>query len=360
MPVKHNLSVQSTSVNMISVKTEIREHLLAWYDDNQRVLPWRAENGETPNPYYVYLSEVMLQQTTVATGKTYFQKFIKKWPTLKSLAEASLDEILIEWQGLGYYSRARNLHKAVKSLANMETFPKVPKDLNLLPGIGDYTSAAVASIAFDYPIIPVDGNIMRVFARMFTIPFSLPKLKDEVTQMAKFIACKNRSGDFAQALMDLGALICRPKVPQCNVCPLNAICKAYQQQRASEFPISKLKKEKPIRYGIAYILVNDNKILLEKRPEKGLLGGMVGVPTTPWEQVQINKTDSFEPESGIEWQNLPQPVKHTFTHFYLYLSIKIGISKQPPKGLWVAFDKLDAIALPTVMKKIIQKYLILN
>lgn len=355
MTNKLNLGAMYTSVNIISVKTEMRERLLSWYDNHQRVLPWRASKGQTPNPYHVYLSEIMLQQTTVATVKAYFERFINKWPTLEDLRAASLDEILVEWQGLGYYSRARNLHKAVQCLAHMSLFPTTPAELMHLPGVGDYTSAAVTSIAFDHPIIPVDGNIMRVFSRVFTVPIPLPKLKDEITRIAGSIACKNRSGDFAQALMDLGAMVCKPKDPKCTECPLKTICRACQQEKVLEFPKLKLKTEKPIRYGTAFVLLHEGKILFEKRPEKGLLGGMAGFPTTPWEQAPPKEINLFAPESEVEWETLPRAVKHTFTHFHLYLSIKIGISKQPPTGLWVASDALSTIALPTVMKKVIQK-----
>ncbi len=344
-------------------------NVLKWYDTHQRILPWRAEKGQAPNPYYVYLSEIMLQQTTVATVTDYFERFITKWPTLEALAEASLDEVLVQWQGLGYYSRARNLHAAAKILAKLSKIPSDPKILKELPGIGDYTAAAIASIAFDYPIIPIDGNIMRVFARLFAIPYPLPFLKKEVFLYTSHMADGVYPGDFAQALMDLGAMICRPLNPKCAECPLTTKCQAYNEGKVSEFPVLKIKPEKPTRYGIAYILLCEGKILLEKRPLKGLLGGMMGVPTTPWGNEALNPEDFFKFEKNLEWYEVSKQVKHTFTHFHLHLTVKVGAiyntntvifksdgyGQKIFDGHWVTLDNLENVALPTVMKKVIKQ-----
>lgn len=345
------------SVNLFpKASKDIRYNLLSWYDNHQRALPWRAQKGETPNHYYVYLSEIMLQQTTVATVKDYFERFIKKWPTLKALADANLDEILVEWQGLGYYSRARNLHAAVKVLKALPCMPSTPKALKELSGIGDYTAAAIASIAFDYPIVPIDGNIMRVFARLFAISSPMPLLKQEVFVYTSRMAEGMRPGDFAQGLMDLGAMICRPLNPKCTECPLVGMCRAYIEKRVTEFPLLKIKPEKPKRYGIAYVLLHEGKILLEKRPSKGLLGGMMGVPTTPWESQPFDlKDDRFEPEKNLEWHEGSGQVKHTFTHFHLYLTVKVAVSQKFCEGEWVFLDNLKSVALPTVMKKVIRQ-----
>lgn len=344
------------SVNLFSHNLkDIRSNILNWYDSHQRVLPWRAQVGEVPNPYYVYLSEIMLQQTTVATVKDYFLRFIEKWPTLQALAAASLDEILVEWQGLGYYSRARNLHKAVGMLSNFPEIPSTPENLKQFPGIGDYTSASIASIAFNYPIVPIDGNIKRVFARLFAIEVGEPSLKQAVFNYTSKFADEARAGDFAQGLMDLGAMICRPVNPKCETCPLNASCQAYHQKRTEEFPILKMKSEKPSRYGIAYILLHKGKIFLEKRPAKGLLGGMMGVPTTTWEADLLLQKDTFAMERSLKWQEIDKPVKHTFTHFHLYLTVKIGITHKVCEGNWVYLNNLQSVALPTVMKKVIKQ-----
>lgn len=344
------------SVNLFpKALNDIRLNVLKWYDNHQRKLPWRAEKGQVPNPYYVYLSEIMLQQTTVATVKDYFERFITKWPTLEALAEASLDEVLVQWQGLGYYSRARNLYAAVKILAKHSRISPDPKALKELPGIGDYTAAAIASIAFDYPIIPIDGNIMRIFARLFAMPFPLPFLKQEVFAYTSRMADGERPGDFAQGLMDLGAMICRPLNPKCTECPLSNTCTAHIEGKTDKFPFLKIKPEKPTRYGIAYVLLHEGKILLEKRPAKGLLGGMMGIPTTPWESGSFDKQGSFEPEENLEWHQVSKPVKHTFTHFHLYLTIKIGMSQKFYEGDWVCLDNLQSVALPTVMKKVIKQ-----
>jgi len=320
---------------------------LTWYDQHQRTLPWRASPGQLADPYHVFLSEIMLQQTTVATVKDYFEKFLKKWPTVTDLAAASLDDILHLWQGLGYYARARNLHKCANVVANEMNgiFPKDENTLLSLPGIGPYTAAAIAAIAYDQPTIAVDGNVIRVFARLFQIKTPLPKLKDLVTDCSREMIPSKRSGDFTQALMDLGATICRPQKPNCLACPLISICLANKNNLSETLPTKAQKPEKPILYGTVFFTTNSQQqILLRKRPEKGLLGGLWEVPNSHWVKDTPQNTD----HSHL----LPTEVKHTFTHFHLRLSIIKSQSTE--EGTWVHLHDLENYALPTLMKKVIK------
>ena len=312
------------------------EKLLAWYDREQRELPWRKG---TKNPYYTWLSEIMLQQTTVVTVIPYFQAFIEKWPTLQDLAAVSLDEILIQWQGLGYYSRARNLHKCAQTLA--KDFPATEEGLLSLPGIGPYTAAAIASIAFDQKVAAVDGNVVRVISRFFTI--QTPKPVAEVKERLKNLLSPERCGDFTQALMELGALVCRPKKPLCLSCPLQGECQAYVHRKAEEFPVKVPKQKLPTRYATAFIIRRqDGAILLRKRPPHGLLGGMMEVPTTPWEDKKEGQ--------GIK----KSIVRHTFTHFKLEVETCCLSENKEFEGIWVHPQDLKNYALPTVMKKILK------
>jgi A/G-specific adenine glycosylase len=344
----------------INIQT-LEDRLLSWYDSNQRALPWRAVPGYSSNPYHVWLSEIMLQQTTVATVKDYFIRFITRWPVVEDLAKATLDEVFHNWQGLGYYSRARNLHKCAREL--VQDFEGVlPSDdltLQRLPGIGPYTAAAIAAIAYDQPIVPVDGNVVRVFSRLFALQTPLPLLKNEVQDLAKKMIPSHRSGDFAQSLMDLGATVCRPRNPGCKECPLTKICRGHHQKIASHLPRPAVKGIKPRRYGIAFWVEKENgEILLEKRPDKGLLAGLIGLPTTQWQELPwaIESAESLlhAPEGVERWEYLPEIVRHTFTHFHLELRIAKGRCKSPQKGLWSSFDNLNSHAFPTVMKKVIR------
>lgn len=335
--------------------------LLRWYDANQRALPWRAVPGYSPNPYHVWLSEIMLQQTTVATVKDYFTRFVTRWPVIEDLAKATLDDVFYVWQGLGYYSRARNLHNCAQTLVRdfKGILPHEGRILQTLPGIGSYTAAAIAAIAYNQPIVPVDGNVVRVFSRLFALETPLPALKNEVQAIAKTMRPSHRSGDFAQSLMDLGATVCRPRNPACEVCPLQAICKGRHQGMTSQLPRPALKEAKPRRYGIAFWVENDEKkILLEKRLDKGLLAGLIGLPTTFWRDTPW-ELDSDEliisaPEGVKTWEYLPGIVRHTFTHFHLELRIAKGRTNASPKGFWSSVDNLKSHAFPTVMKKVIQ------
>ncbi len=307
--------------------------LLAWYDKNQRHLPWRV----TPsNPYYTWLSEIMLQQTTVATVIPYFHAFIEKWPTVQDLARASLDEVLVEWQGLGYYSRARNLHKSASLLA--DTFPSREEELLKLPGIGPYTAAAIASIAFGQKAAAVDGNVIRVLSRYFAIQEVSP-IKQVTAKLLGHLPEK-RCGDFTQSLMELGALVCQPKNPKCSSCPLQKDCKAYALKQVDQFPLKPLKQKLPTRYATAFILKReDGAILLRKRPPHGLLGGMMEVPTTPWEETKSEQKGRL--------------VRHTFTHFHLEVDVRYHTDLSAFEGTWVPPQELKYYALPTLMKKIL-------
>lgn len=310
--------------------------LLAWYDKSQRKLPWRQE---IKNPYHTWLSEVMLQQTTVATVIPRFLAFIEKWPTLQELAAASLDEVLIEWQGLGYYSRARNLHKCAQALA--QQFPSTEQGLLHLPGIGPYTAAAIASIAFEQKAAAVDGNVIRVLSRYFAI--GIPNPVEAITENLKTLLPPKRCGDFTQALMELGALVCRPKSPSCPSCPLSGSCQAYALGKVINFPVKVSKQKIPTRYATAFILRReDGAILLRKRPLQGLLGGMMEVPTTLWEE----KKTSRKKKGPI--------VRHTFTHFHLEIEVDTAPNNTDFEGIWVHPQDFSNYALPTVMKKILR------
>lgn len=310
------------------------EKLLTWYDTAQRDLPWR---NKIKNPYHTWLSEIMLQQTTVATVIPYFKKFLQKWPTLENLGKASLDEVLVEWQGLGYYSRARNLHKCAQILA--KEFPNTEIDLIKLPGIGPYTAAAIASIAFEQPAAAVDGNVIRVMGRYYALPTIKPM--DEVKEHLRKLLPQKRCGDFTEALMELGALVCTPKTPICTTCPLHADCAAYQLGKVNDFPIKARKQKLPTRYATAFIIRReDGALLLRKRPLYGLLGGMMEVPTTSWEETR---------ELGEG-----PTIRHTFTHFHFEVEVSPLSDTSLFEGIWVHPEELKNYALPTVMKKIIK------
>lgn len=344
----------------------IASKLLSWYDAEQRDLPWRAKPGQMPNPYHVWLSEIMLQQTVVKTVIPYFEKFTKKWKTIDALANAQIDEIRAAWAGLGYYSRAQNLHKCAKIIVEKYEgkFPIFAEELETLPGIGPYTAAAIAAIAFDETATPVDGNIERVTSRLFAIEQPLPGAKAQLKKMAATLTPPRRAGDYAQAQMDLGATICTPKKPSCLLCPLSQECTGYQKGIAPLLPQRELKKPKPTRYGTAFFaLREDGHVLLRQRPEGGLLGGMTEIPSTEWQENpnQNETTLKFPPLSG-DWWRVPGVVKHTFTHFHLELVIyRIITPKEEDLTLfadaerckWAHKQSLDQEALPSVMRKII-------
>ena len=299
--------------------------LLAWYDRHRRVLPWRAGPGERPDPYRVWLSEIMLQQTTVATVGPYFRAFLERWPDVASLAAAPLDDVLHAWQGLGYYARARNLHKCAIAVARDHggRFPDDEAALRALPGIGAYTAAAIAAIAFDRPAVVVDGNVERVVARLYAVETPLPAAKPELRRLAGDLTPDERPGDFAQAMMDLGATICTPRAPRCVLCPLMAGCRARARGIAEELPRRTAKPEKPTRRGVAFFAVDAaGAVLLRRRAEQGLLGGMMEVPSTDWRAEAWPMDEALRAAPlAADWRALPGTVRHTFTHFHLELTV---------------------------------------
>lgn len=329
--------------------------LLAWYDRHHRRLPWRVEKGETADPYRVWLSEIMLQQTTVAAVTPYFEAFLDRWPGVADLATADLDEVLHAWQGLGYYARARNLHKCARVVAEEYggTFPDREERLRALPGIGAYTAAAIAAIVFGRATAPVDGNVVRVLSRLLAIATPLPKLRGEVEKRAPAFVPAERPGDFAQALMDLGATVCTPRAPDCPACPWSGACAARAEGAPERYPVKAPKKEKPTRYGTAFWLTrkNDGAVWLRRRPEKGLLGGMMEIPSTEWAEAPAPPA----PPVNADWQELPGTVRHTFSHFHLELTVWSATTNSPPNsGTWALPQDLGDHALPTVMKKVVR------
>lgn len=337
--------------------------LLAWYDNHARDLPWRVgpaerARGVRPDPYRVWLSEIMLQQTTVAAVRAYFHTFTTRWPTVAALAAAPEDDILKAWAGLGYYSRARNLKKCADAvMADHDgAFPRTVEELRALPGIGEYTSNAIAAIAFDVPAPVVDGNVERVVTRLDAIDTALPRAKPEVRAVVAGMLDADRPGDFAQAMMDLGATICTPKRPACLHCPLRQDCRALATGDPERFPVKAPRKDKPKRVGAAFVLVRpDGAVLLEKRGGTGLLAGMTQVPTTGWTARVDGETGrEAAPFQTFDWVRCGT-VAHVFTHFSLDLTVWRASGDLAPRAgqWWSPPDKLAGEALPTVMKKAI-------
>ncbi len=330
--------------------------LLDWYDRHRRTLAWRAPPGETPDPYRVWLSEIMLQQTTVAAVDGYFRRFVELWPTVADLANAELDDVLRQWAGLGYYARARNLHKCARMLVDNfgGRFPDTEDDLLELPGIGPYTAAAIASIAFDRPAAAVDGNVERVISRLHAIETPLPDSKPDIRQRALALVPEARAGDFAQAMMDLGATVCAPKKANCLLCPWQEPCAARRRGIADTLPRKKPKAERPTRYGVAFWLEDgEGRVLLRRRPEKGLLGGMMEIPSTEWGGEWPDDPARAAP-ARADWRMTVNRVEHTFTHFHLVLKIMSASSRgKLDDQCWVRKSQLDGEALPSVMRKIV-------
>ncbi|UTW54501.1 A/G-specific adenine glycosylase [Kordiimonas sp. SCSIO 12610] len=336
------------------------DDLLTWYDHNKRTLPWRAMSGEQPDPYRVWLSEIMLQQTTVATVKSYFEKFTTIWPTVQDLAAAPQEDILKEWAGLGYYARARNLHKCAITIAHEHNgvFPSTEAELKTLPGIGDYTAAAIAAIAFNEAAAVVDGNIERIISRTHYIETPLPKAKPAIKSAVKAKTPTDRPGDFAQAMMDLGATICRPKNPDCLLCPWQLHCDALKHGDMERFPVKPPKAPKPVRRAISFWVEHDGHVLLERRQDKGLLGGMPGFFSSPW--VERNNHPTVEESLDFapldtEWALGSGIATHTFTHFHLETKLAKATAKTKiniENGFWHPMNDLKSVGLPTVFKKI--------
>ncbi len=338
--------------------------LLAWYDTDRRLLPWRSSPGVAANPYHVWLSEIMLQQTTVAVVIPYFHKFLTLWPTVKDLAAADTDAVMAAWAGLGYYARARNLHKCAQGIAEsyQGIFPDDEESLRKLPGVGAYTAAAIAAIAFGRHAVVVDGNVERVMARLFAVTDPLPGSKTVLKEHAASLAPQKRCGDYSQALMDLGATLCSPRNPACGLCPWMKGCQGRIQGIAASLPAKVKKGEKPTRYGTAFWIARwDGSILLRKRPPSGLLGGMMEIPSTPWRDsadggAWTNADAAKHAPLPCSWQPLSGVVRHTFTHFHLELTVVRGLARggQPTASKWVSPDQLGPEALPSVMRKIVK------
>ena len=339
---------------------DFSEKLLCWYDHYHRNLPWRIVPadilaGKKPDPYCVWLSEVMLQQTTVEAVKPYFRKFIAKWPNLFSLAAADLEDVLKAWAGLGYYSRARNLKRCAEKLVSDYDgiFPKTLKDLKALPGIGDYTAAAILSIAYNEPVAVVDGNVERVITRLYAISDPLPQAKATIRDKTQTLTPLDRPGDFAQAMMDLGASICTPREPKCLVCPAGTFCKAKNEDKTEIYPVKPPKIQKPIRTGVAFVaLSKNNEVYLEKRNASGLLGGMTQIPNLFSAENDYSVSDA---PFAADWQ-LKGKARHVFTHFSLVLDVFLARNVEKSvvgNGWWCPVDQLSDEALPTVMKKAI-------
>jgi A/G-specific adenine glycosylase len=328
-------------------------------------LPWRARPGAAPDdsgagPYRVWLSEIMLQQTTVATVGPYFADFLARWPTVADLAAAPLDEVLTAWAGLGYYARARNLHRCARVVAEERggVFPDSEEALLKLPGIGRYTAAAIAAIAFGRRAVVVDGNVERVVARLFKVETPLPAAKPELTRLADSLTPAERAGDFAQAMMDLGATVCLPRGPKCLLCPLEPACQARAAGIAQELPRRQPKAARPTRRAVAFFVTGpQGEVLLRWRAEQGLLGGMMEVPSTLWREApwEVAEAQAAAPLAAA-WRALPGTVRHTFTHFHFEVTVWAARSESAPAvaGRWVALDALADAAVPTVMRKIIE------
>lgn len=336
----------------------LTDKLLAWFAGAGRsALAWRDAPCGERDPYRVWLAEIMLQQTTCAAVIPYFNHFISQWPDVKALANADSNNVMRAWAGLGYYARARNLVKCAQVVAGERqgVFPVHEQDLLTLPGIGPYTAAAISAIAHQGPAMPVDGNVIRVLTRLYAIEDVMPANKDVVGGYGAKMLPQGRSGDFAEALMDLGATVCKPKNPNCPVCPWEGDCHAHAQGRATAYPVKAPKKEKPTRKGWAFWVERaDGHVLLERRPDKGLLGGMTGFPTTHWQVDTIDAEQAVagQPFEGA-WRVLDETILHTFTHFHLELRvIKVAVEAASPKGLWCAAHDVDNQALPSVMRKV--------
>ncbi|HEX8442052.1 MAG TPA: A/G-specific adenine glycosylase [Allosphingosinicella sp.] len=330
-------------------------NLLRWYDSNARSLPWRVTDGSRTDPYRVWLSEIMLQQTTVAAVRPYFERFTARWSTVEALAAAEDAELMAAWAGLGYYARARNLLAcARKVVAEHEgSFPCTEAELLKLPGIGRYTAAAIAAIAFSKRAVVVDGNVERVVGRLFAVEQTLPAAKAELYRLAEKITPTKRPGDFAQAMMDLGATICTPRAPRCGACPVSPQCQAFHLGRPEDFPRKAPRRAKPHRQGRVYWLEHEGEVLLVRRPAEGLLGGMLALPTGSWSEALA--------EDGVpaaaQWEDAGA-ISHVFTHFSLTLSLACAIpERRDAQGIWWPVDRIGEAGLPTVFAKAAERAL---
>jgi A/G-specific adenine glycosylase len=333
--------------------------LLAWYDRERRALPWRAPPGVPPDPYRVWISEIMLQQTTAAAVAPYFDAFLARWPRIEDLAAADLDTVLHAWQGLGYYARARNLHACARIVATGHggRFPEDEAALRLLPGVGAYTAAAIAAIGFGRRATPVDGYVLRVIARLHGVEEALPGARPKIEKLARVLTPEQRTGDFAQAMMDLGATLCTPRRPRCPKCPWQNSCAAFAAGTPQLYPRRAGKAEKPLRHGVAFWAEReDGAVLVWRRPNEGLLGGMTEFPSTAWRPEAWSVEEAVRQQPlAARWSLLPDIVRHTFTHFHLQLAVLVGRTRDGAEaagGTWCAPPDLPLLALPTLMKKV--------
>lgn len=356
----------SRKPNRTNNSKKIHTRLLSWYDKHRRILPWRTQPGSYPDPYSIWLSEIMLQQTTVATVKAYYQNFITRWPSIRQLAEAPLEEVLAAWAGLGYYARARNLHACARQIYEQYhgLFPKSEDELQRLPGIGAYTAAAISAIAFDMPCVAVDGNVERIMTRLHTIDTPPKKNKKLIIEKSQLLASSTRPGDFAQALMDLGSTVCTPKNPKCLVCPIKSYCSAFQLDKIHLYPRKEINQKKPKRHAAIFILTNDRNILIQKQPNHGIFGGMFIFPSTPLKQdTKLEAMLDYAPHK-IKWRKLDGLIKHIFTHFVCESHVFIGKTRSNIKldldKKWISLEELPKLGLPTLMIKAADKANLIN
>ncbi|MEH6490189.1 A/G-specific adenine glycosylase [Hyphomonas oceanitis] len=333
---------------------ELPSRLLAWYDQNARDLPWRVlpvdrALGKRPDPYRIWLSEIMLQQTTIPHGTPYFHAFTQRWPTVEALANSRDEEVMTAWAGLGYYARARNLLKCAREVVALGGFPETEKALVKLPGIGPYTAGAIAAIAFDRQAAAVDGNVDRVFARLLALKGDWAEAKKVIAAEVRALVPEKRPGEFAEALMDLGATVCTPTRPNCLICPLATMCAARAEGAPDTYPRKPAKAATKVRHGVAYVLLDSDEIMLVRRPDKGLLGGMLALPCTDWPKTGMPEE---APPVGAGWEIIGE-VRHVFTHFALILTVKRArLKAKRPDGVWTPIR--DVEGLPSVFAKALQ------
>jgi A/G-specific adenine glycosylase len=330
----------------------VSETLLGWYDANARALPWRALPGDPPpDPYRVWLSEIMLQQTTVAAAKPYFQKFAERWPNVEALAAADEADVMAAWAGLGYYARARNLYACARAVVadHGGRFPETEEGVRTLPGVGAYTGAAIAAIAFGEPAAVVDANVERVVARLRAIETPLPRARPEIGRIAEELTPRDRAGDFAQAMMDLGATVCTARNPDCPACPLRTECAAADTGDPAAYPVKPAKKAKPVKRGTAFWLEREGEVLLVRRPARGMLGGMRALPSGAWAEIAPGLADA---PVAAEWE-ARGTVSHVFTHFALELDVVAasGLTREAVEGEWWPIDAIEDAGLPTLFAK---------
>jgi A/G-specific adenine glycosylase len=359
MPIEDNRSVRPPPPPLPAPARTLRTHLLAWYDGARRTLPWRALPGGWPDPWAVLVSEIMLQQTTVATVGPRFGPFLARFPTPGAMAASPLDDVLHAWQGLGYYRRARGLHASAVAIADRHggQVPATAAALRELPGIGPYTAAAVAAIAFGEAVVPIDGNVARVLARLLAHDAVLTPAKAEVQPAAAALAHAERAGDLAQALMELGALVCTPRRPACGGCPWAFACRALAAGRAAELPARAAKTPRPTRHAVA-MLIRDaaGRLCLRRRPDQGLLAGLIELPTSRLlDHPFPSEADLLAALPPAAWRPLPGTVRHVFTHFALELVLVEGQPGMPIEGgFFHPINRLDELALPTLTRKLLR------